>query len=1638
MGLQGRAADPDPAVVLRTERVHESARSRVTRLVLSTHTVIRKEALAAGGPQRSRHEAEILDRLTGVEGVAQPAAGPDQDDNAILLADVGGPALSERTTPLAQATLITTTESLARTVAEIHQRGVVHRDISPANIVMRGDHGRPHLIDFALATTLVSVQPGFVHPSEVAGTLAYLAPEQTGRTARPVDQRADLYALGATLYELATGTPPFGTGEPLRIIHDHLARVPVAPTKLNPAVPASLSAIIMHLLEKEPDDRYQSADGLLRDLAVLRRGETLARPGTHDVPARTMAPSRLAGRDEEIGELRTAFLDALAGRCTGLLVSGAPGVGKTALVNELRPIVAGADGWFVAGKFDQYRRDLDYDGVRQAFRALIRPLLAEPDSDLAEARERLLASLGPNAGLVSALVPELQALLKVTPEPGDPMTAPGRIQRGAVEMLRAVASQKRPVVFFVDDLQWADRTPLGTVEQILGGEERIDGLLLVAAYREDDVDATHPLAPMLARWRSQPLGPRHLRLGGLAAEGQSGLVADLLHLDPRPAAELARLIAPATHGNPYDTVELVNTLRHDRLLAADERGWGWDPAELRARLDSVDMTALLATRLAALPPATTEVLSVLACLAGRVEADLLAAATGLTPGEVERRLAPAFAEGLLVLEPESHQSVRFHHDRTHEALLGALTAEQRRVLRLDLARRLARRPAYFAAAAEQYLHVTDAVLAPAERRVVAGLFRRAADESVVVANHALAERFLSAAVRLADRADPAQLIELYLRRHVALTNLGRLEEADGVFHDISRLGPPARQYTAAVTVQITSLNNRGLVDEAMRIGLDHLASLGLAIPAPADLGAEVDRALDELYRWSEETGAADDLARASDYDAVQTDITRVISSLSRAAYFGDLETMAWLSVRSMQLWAQRGPAPDLLVPAGLIPIVTETRRNDYHTGYRIMRRVLEVGRARGYTADTWRLEFLYTVGAGHRFGSLEDNVAAARRTLEGLIQTGDLQLACWTHYPLIQNLLDCAPSLDLVAAEVEDALTFSARTGNTHAADTFRAYRHLVRILRGECTETAADQATTLSLVADDPQATLSLHVTRAFEAAVLAQPEDLARHTEAVFPAPPTVETSYAMSVTRVLRALSLAGRARRVVDRAQHDALLTTLDELVSRVSELAADAPANFRHLLRLMEAERAWTVGDFRQAAYLFDAAQSESLALRRPWHRALILEHAARFYLAHGLRDVGGRLLAAARREYLAWGAHAKVNQLDWAYPALNDVASAAAPAASQTLAAGSIDLLGIVAASQALSSETSIDGLRARVVGILSEMTGATAVHLVLRDEEDDGWSVPSGSGEVISLGEASRRRLLPSSVVRYCERTQAAVVAADATGDDRFHRDPYFTDLDRCSVLAVPIVIRGAARAVLLLENRMIRDAFSVERLDGILMIAKQLAVSLDNAQLYASLENKVADRTHQLATANHRLELLSLTDPLTGLANRRHLEDFLSTAWQRAQRQGTPIALVMIDIDFFKRYNDHLGHAAGDRCLEKVAACLAENTGAGHLAARYGGEEFAVVMPGTDAEDARCRAERLRRAVADLAEPHPAVRTRIVTISVGFTSLTPTAEDHQQRLVDLADEALYRAKRHGRDQVEAATPKDDPGGATGNGLAP
>ena len=363
---------------------------------------------------------------------------------------------------------------------------------------------------------------------------------------------------------------------------------------------------------------------------------------------------------------------------------------------------------------------------------------------------------------------------------------------------------------------------------------------------------------------------------------------------------------------------------------------------------------------------------------------------------------------------------------------------------------------------------------------------------------------------------------------------------------------------------------------------------------------------------------------------------------------------------------------------------------------------------------------------------------------------------------------------------------------------------------------------------------------------------------------------------------------------DGDERGGLLSELDDVTRWLAARAADAPENFLHLLRLLEAERAWAVGDFRAAVLAFDAARREVAQRQRPWHRALITERAARFYLAHGVEHAGYDLLAEARQEYLAWGATAKVDQLDWAYPTLRPQPDATARSAATSpimphgrarpSRTGTIDLLGILSASQALSSETSIERLHARVVrgARRDDRRHRRTPAAVERRPAGLAAAAPGGGGTAPVSG-TGHEHAVPMSVLRYAQRMREPLVVADATRDDRFARDPYFADLDCCSLLAVPILSRGTLQAVLLLENRLIRGAFTAERLDAVKLIAGQLAVSLDNAQLYAELTESrarivtAADQTRRRIErdlhdgAQQRLVSLGLQlAPTGGRANR------------------------------------------------------------------------------------------------------------------------------------------------------------------------
>src|SRR5918996_1059273 len=698
-----------------------------------------------------------------------------------------------------------------------------------------------------------------------------------------------------------------------------------------------------------------------------------------------------------------------------------------------------------------------------------------------------------------------------------------------------------------------------------------------------------------------------------------------------------------------------------------------------------------------------------------------------------------------------------------------------------MARRLAGVSELFAVAAEQYLPVIDAVDDAAERRAVVGLLRRAADQARLTGNYALVNALLAGALRLIEPGDIAARIEVHTARHAALHSLGRLEEADEDYRTIEELRPTTVQRADATVLQVRSLTLRNRYPEAVDLGLESLRELGIDLPAADRLDAELDHQFDHLYRWLNRTEAADDLNRPDITEPALIAASRLIEAVLPAIYFvPNPAGYGWLSVEALRIWLEHGPSRALLCPASDAALAAVGLRGDYTAGYRAVRRLVALGEARGYEPDTSNARRVFAI-LSCWVDPIEHCVEAARRAREGLIAGGELGYAGYTFYPSVASLLDCGPTLSSLVAEAEAGLGFLRRTGSEQAGQWIDPYRWLAGVMRGENSGAAP-----VDRYAGNPLALLFAHLNQAIADAIFGDPAGLERHSAAAMPLLPAAPGIYSIAVAHLLRGLALAGQARAGHGTERGD-LLSELDDVTGWLAARAADAPDNFRHLQRLLEAERAWAVGDFRAASQAFDPARLEVARRQRPWHRALITERTARFYLAHGLEQAGRDLLARARQDYAAWGAMAKVAQLDWAYPTSRlGALTTSEPGGdrraddlrlSSTVTTGTLDLLGILAASQALSSETSIERLHTRVVEVLSAMTGATEVRLLLWSDDRHDWLLPA-AGAAAPISGTGHEHTIPTSVLRYVQRTREPLVVTDATHDDRFALDPYFTDV--------------------------------------------------------------------------------------------------------------------------------------------------------------------------------------------------------------------------------------------------------------------
>jgi predicted ATPase/two-component sensor histidine kinase len=1345
--------------------------------------------------------------------------------------------------------------ALAQAVGQMHAAGLVHRDLKPSHLVLDETRGRAWVTGFTIATPASSGSPA---SESITGTYAYMAPEQTGRMNRAIDARSDLYALGVTLYELLAGALPFTAGDPAGWIHSHLARLPVAPEEMRGQGAGMLSQVVLTLLAKNPDDRYQHAgaleDDLRRCLAGLSAGGTVARftlaPGgrAHQL----VLPQKLVGRETALDELALAFERVRGKAATELvLVAGYSGSGKSALVEELTRQQL-APHVFAAGKCDQYKRDIPFSTLAQVCEALAARVLGLPAGERDAWRDKLWLALGDHAGQLAHVAPGLAALLDSVPAaPGTGRAAmPPDVHLLFRRFFQAFASPGEPLLVFLDDVQWIDTATLRFLEALVLGND-VRHLLLILAYRDNDVGDGHSLQAALGLFRAAGPRTRTLVMQPLAVGELARLLADTLTASTTEAQELAGLLHAKTGGNPFFVILFMNTLIDAGLLQSHGGRWTWDPARIEAMSETDNVIDLMAARLARLSPRSQRMLGRFACLGHAASRRALALVLQVAPAELDAALGEAFDAGLVRRTAEGYA---FLHDRVQEAAYDLCANAGAAALHLDIGRLLHRA----STAEERVEHVFEIanqvnrglalLTAPDERRSFAKLDLQAGLRARGATAHAAALVYFSAGCTLVDaalwQADFQLAFDLLLHRGEAEFLTGDLASAAATFDGLLAHAVRIVDRAALAWMQITLYTAAGQLDRAIQTCLGYLREVGVnwsATPNRAEAWDEYAPIARRIRAGS--VGAVLDLPDLVDAEREAT--LDVLVAVLPPAFFSDENLVCLVLCRIANLSIAHGNADASALGYAYLGMMLGPYFGEYDAGYRFGEvgfRLAEAGRCERFKARV-TMCFGYHVIPWTR--PVRAGLPLLRRAFEEAREAGDLTYVGFSSCTLVTTMLASGEHLREVQAEAEGKLVLVTRARFGLIATIIATQLQLVRALRGLTRAPGSfddagfsEQDTEAGLLVD-ASVTIARcwYWIRKMQAHYFAGDDGAA--LQALEAAAPLLWTTgghlefaefhFYAALVRVRCAAAADGAAR----QAQRDALAVHAGLLAG----WAATGPDNFGSRMTLVAAETARLDGAGLAALRLFEDAIAQAKIQCFPHVEAIASERAGEYCLGQGLGTLAGPYLKQAHLAYQAWGADGKARQLAGQYPALFD--EPAASRANVTIGArlDAMDLASVMKTSEAIAGQIGVERLVATLMAIVLEHSGADRALLILPRENAlwvEGEADTRRHGTAISRPHEPLGGFdAPAAMIRQVVRDGAALLVDDAARAHPFSGDAYFARAACRSVFCFPLLKQRRVTGVLYLENSLAPHVFTAARQNVLSLLASQAAIALENAAL-------------------------------------------------------------------------------------------------------------------------------------------------------------------------------------------------------------
>jgi len=1436
-------------------------------LYRGSFTDVHRGRSAGGAPEtiirvpRDRGRAEHLARLEherdtiaalGIEHRMGAVAGGPLDGAAALISAGAAGVTLEAQIPEAGLDVTEALElaiALARRVGEMHAARIIHKDLHPGNILIDRASGGAEPISFGIASRLPRETRLAVDPEVLEGRLEYISPEQTGRMNRDLDYRSDFYSLGATLYTMLTGAPPFASDDPMELVHAHIAR---PPPPLPDRIPAMVGKVVLRLLAKNAEDRYQSSHGLIADLNRYLASEDDFTLATEDHADVFEIPQRLYGREPEIEQMLAAFERVADGAAEVMLVSGYSGIGKSALVREVHKPIVARRGLFISGKFENYRRDVPYLAFVEAFRELVRQLLTQNADEVQTWRTRITEAVGELGQLLVDVIPEVELLIGEQSPVGEagPAEAEQRFSAVFQNFIGVFAGEGQPLVLFVDDLQWADPASLNLIKLLM--TNRADfRLLLVGTYRDNEVFPAHPLMVTLDDLGQTDAPLHEIVLQPLALEHVTQLVVDTLAMSAEACAELAKAMHDKTGGNPFFLRKFFETLYADSVLRRTEEGWTWSVDDIVDMPSTENIVDLMVSRIKKLSTASQDVLRWASAIGTVFDVETVAAVTEQSPEEVAAALWEAVTVGqvmpLTTYVAALAKSYRFVHDRVQQAAYSLTPQSEQPSLHVRIGRSLWAR--------HDDAHATEVAFAIATHMNRAlelitdeGERRRLAELNLETARRARQATAYSAALNSANAAatllapaswdtDYELMLQLTAERAQAEYLTGNFEAADALFDTIIDKARTLDGRLLVYEKKVVLQRHKAAYEDALRGIVEGLALADIEVPWHDDaeriaaITAEDGEQLRELLSERDVDGLIDLPAMTDPVDLAVMDL---LAELCMIAYFFNPALIQLATTKMVRRSLNSGNCRASAAAYATYGMAIASGAGLYEEGNQFGRLAIALSQRLQDPDAECTARFWHGSMIQHWREPLARGIENLKTGTAISLRAGAPVYASYNAFFIpVHTLFSCDHLRELL--DVYARYIGLLELQSSHAEI---CYKQEVLCLtgaipgRGELdgdvdlagepfveTEFFRDMVEEKKLVLSEQhyynaKQRCYVYFNRNEEAlkmwTLAHEKGDL---NLILFGQLTTVAWTF-------YRVMALAA--------AQPDAL-EEIEQHIERIDVWAANCPENFEAMRCLAHAERARVKDEIVEAMSLYDEAIEAASTHGFRNISALAAEKAARFHLAGGRARVAQPYLQHAFEQYTRWGALAKCDAL-----AEEFVELAPDAAAADDVRAASLDVATVAKAYAAISREIVLDKLLERIMDLLRENAGAQrGVLLVVRD------------------GKLQRQGRFPETIVNYVQRTREAVVIDDVATNALFRDDVYFASRRARSALCLPVEHQGKLTAILYLENELTSGAFTTARVALLELLLAQAAISLENAQLYAQQEELVAARTRDLKDA-------------------------------------------------------------------------------------------------------------------------------------------------------------------------------------------